>query len=374
MLMSTHRRWLTTLAGASLTAMSMDAVAEWGLNLPPPASPIAAEILDLHNLIMLICLIIFIVVFSFMFYSVYAHRKSKGFKAAQFHESTTVEIVWTIIPFLILVGMAIPSTATLIRMEDTTESELTVKITGYQWKWGYEYMGHGVSFYSNLATPADQILNRTPKGENYLLEVDKPLVVPTNQKVRFLVTASDVIHSWWVPKLGVKKDGIPGFINETWTLIEEPGVYRGQCTELCGKDHGFMPVVVEAKSPEEFDAWLEEQKKAQAAEAVPAAEVLAEDELLARGADVYQNCVACHGSEGKGLPGIYPALDGSAVVNGPVEEHLDVVLNGRPGTPMQPFKHQLSDADIAAVITYQRNSFGNETGDLVQPSQVQALR
>ncbi|MDH3638614.1 MAG: cytochrome c oxidase subunit II [Gammaproteobacteria bacterium] len=360
--------------GAGLFATSMGALAEWGLNLPPPVTPIAAEILDLHNLIMLICLIIFIVVFSFMFYSVYAHRKSKGFKAAQFHESTTVEIVWTIIPFLILVGMAIPSTATLIRMEDTTDADLTVKITGYQWKWGYEYMGQDVSFFSNLATPADQILNRTSKGEHYLLEVDKPVVLPTNQKVRFLLTASDVIHSWWVPKLGVKKDAIPGYINETWTYISEPGVYRGQCTELCGKDHGFMPIVVEAKSPEDFAAWLAEQKQAQAADAEPVADALDKDELLARGADVYQNCVACHGTEGKGVPGIFPAIHGSEVVNGPVEQHLDVVMNGKPGTAMHPFKNQLSDLDIAAVITYQRNSLGNENGDVVQPSQVHALR
>ncbi|MDH3281238.1 MAG: cytochrome c oxidase subunit II, partial [Gammaproteobacteria bacterium] len=315
MLMSTQRRWLTALSGAGLTATSMDALAEWGLNLPAPASPIAAEILNLHNLIMLICLIIFIVVFSFMFYSVYAHRKSKGYKAAQFHESTTVEIVWTIIPFLILVGMAIPSTATLIRMEDTTEADLTVKITGYQWKWGYEYMGHDVSFYSSLATPADQVLNRAPKGEHYLLEVNQALVLPTNKKVRFLVTASDVIHAWWVPKLGVKKDAIPGYINEMWTYINEPGVYRGQCAELCGKDHGFMPIVVEAKSPEDFEAWLEEQKQAQAADAGPTLDALGRQELLARGADVYQNCVACHGVEGKGVSGIFPAIHGSKVVN-----------------------------------------------------------
>ncbi len=374
MMMSTQRRWVARLLGGSLFAASMGALAEWGVNLPAPVTPIGEEILSLHNMIMLICLIIFLVVFGFMFYSVYAHRKSKGHQAAQFHESTTVEIVWTIIPFLILVGMAIPSTATLIRMEDTTEADLTVKITGYQWKWGYEYMGHDVSFFSNLATPADQILNRTPKGEHYLLEVDKPLVLPANQKIRFLLTASDVIHAWWIPQFGVKKDAIPGYINETWTFIKEPGTYRGQCAELCGKDHGFMPIVVEAKTPEDFEAWLNEQKQAQAAESGAQPALMEKGELLSRGEDVYRNCVACHGAEGRGVPGIFPAIHDSEVVNGPVEQHLDVVMNGRPGTAMQPFGQQLSDLDIAAVITYQRNSFGNETGDVIQPSQVHALR
>jgi cytochrome c oxidase subunit 2 len=250
-------------AGLGLAALYSGAVrAEWALNLPTPASPIAREILDLHNLIMLVCLVIFVIVFSFMFYSIFAHRKSKGHVAAQFSHSTTMEIVWTVIPALILIGLAVPSTATLLRMDDASDADLTVKITGYQWKWQYEYLNHGVRFYSNLATPREQIENAAPKGEHYLLEVDRPLVLPVGKKVRFLVTANDVIHAWWVPKFGVKKDAIPGFINETWVKVDAPGTYTGQCVELCGKDHGFMPIVVEAKTPAEFDAWLAKQKPA----------------------------------------------------------------------------------------------------------------
>ena len=244
--------------------------AEWGLNIPTPVTPIGEGILDLHNMILLICTIIFIAVFSVMFYSLYAHRKSKGHKASQFSHSTFAEVTWTIIPTLILIGMAIPSTAMLIEMEDTTEADMTVKVTGYQWKWRYDYLDSGVSFYSNLATDRAEILNEKEKGENYLLEVDREVVLPIGKKIRFLVTADDVIHSWWVPKLAVKKDAIPGFINEIWTRINEPGIYRGQCTELCGKDHGFMPVVVRAVTQEEFDAWVAEHApKDEQADATP---------------------------------------------------------------------------------------------------------
>lgn len=253
------------LSGITATVLLTEAaMAEWGLNLPPPVSPVGEDILTLHNGIMIICAIIFVIVFSVMFYSMYAHRKSRGFKASQFSHSTKLEIVWSIIPALILIGMAIPSTATLIKMEDTAEADLTVKITGYQWKWGYDYLDHGVSFYSNLSTPSAQIKNLEEKGEHYLIEVDNPVVLPVGKKVRFLVTASDVIHAWWVPELAVKKDAIPGFINETWTLINKEGTYRGQCAELCGKDHGFMPIVVEAVSEQEFEAWVESQKAKQA--------------------------------------------------------------------------------------------------------------
>jgi len=256
---------LTGIAGIGAFGATGAAFAEFGLNLQHPVTPIGWEILNLHNLIMLICAIIFVGVFSVMFYSLYAHRKSKGHQAASFSHSTALEIVWSIIPFLILVGMAIPSTATLIRMEDTSKSDLTVKITGYQWKWGYEYIGHDVSFFSNLATPRTQIENKAPKGEHYLLEVDKPLVLPTDTKIRFLITSNDVIHAWWLPAFGVKKDAIPGYVNGVWTRIDKPGTYRGQCAELCGKDHGFMPIVVEAKSPDEFKKWLADQKKQVAA-------------------------------------------------------------------------------------------------------------
>jgi cytochrome c oxidase subunit 2 len=350
------------------------AMADYGLNLPPPVSPIGDEILSLHNLIMLICLIIFVVVFSFMFYSIYAHRKNKGHKAAQFSHSTRLEIVWSVIPFVILIGMAIPSTATLIRMEDTSQADVTVKITGYQWKWRYEYLDHGIAFNSNLSTPRDQIENRSAKGDNYLLEVDKPLVLPTGTKVRFLITANDVIHSWWVPELAVKKDGIPGFINESWTLIKKPGIYRGQCTELCGKDHGFMPVVVDARSPEDFQAWLAANKQEAAADASAAMAEWSMDDLMAKGKEIYGACAACHGAQGEGVPNVFPPIAGSAVATGPVAQHLEVVMNGRDGTAMQAFKGQLSDTEIAAVVTYQRNSFGNSAGDAVQPADVKALR
>ena len=258
------RKSLQTVIVAALL-FPFTAAAEWGLNLPSPSSPIASRILDLHNAIMVVCLVIFVVVFGVMFYSLYAHRKSKGHKAHQFSHSTKLEVVWTIIPFVILVGMAIPSTATLLFMEDTTESDLTVKITGYQWKWHYEYLEHDIGFFSNLSTPRAQIENREPKGENYLIEVDKPVVLPANRKVRILLTSNDVIHAWWIPKFGIKKDAIPGYINEMWTTVDEPGVYRGQCAELCGKDHAFMPIVAEVLSPQDFDAWVEEQKGAQVA-------------------------------------------------------------------------------------------------------------
>ena len=252
------RSILSMTAILSMLAVATPAAAEWGLNLPEPVTPIGDEILNLHNLIMLICAIIFVAVFSVMFYSLYAHRKSKGYKPAQFSHSTKAEIIWSVIPALILIGMAIPSTATLIHMEDTAEADLTVKITGFQWKWRYDYLDSGIHFYSNLSTPRAQILNEQEKGEHYLLEVDNELVLPVGKKVRFLITANDVIHSWWVPELAVKKDAIPGFINEVWTRIDHPGVYRGQCTELCGKDHGFMPVVVRAVTEQEFDAWVAE--------------------------------------------------------------------------------------------------------------------
>ena len=261
---------LSVLAASLLVATPVSA--EWGLNLPTPVTPIGEEILGLHNMILLICVIIFLGVFSVMFYSVYAHRKSKKYQAAQFSHSTFAEFLWTIIPVFILIGMAIPATATLINMEDTAEADLTVKVTGYQWKWHYDYIDSGISFYSNLGTDRAEILNQKDKGENYLLEVDTELVLPVGRKIRFLVTANDVIHSWWIPEFAVKKDAIPGFINEVWTRIDKPGVYRGQCTELCGKDHGFMPIVVRAVPEQEFDDWVaENMPTANQAESVPAA-------------------------------------------------------------------------------------------------------
>ena len=355
------------------------ALAEYGLNFQKPVTPVAQRILELHNMIIVICVIIFIIVFAFMFYSVFAHRKSRGHKPAQFHENAKLEVVWTIIPFLILVSMAIPSTATLLEMGDTSKSDLTVKITGYQWKWRYDYPDQDVGFFSTLSTPRDQIENKAAKDEHYLLEVDNPIVIPTGKKVRFLVTGNDVIHSWWVPQLGIKKDAIPGFVNEFWVRADEAGTFRGQCAELCGKDHGFMPIVVQAVSPEDFTKWIAMQKEKSAAESAGAAKTWSKDELIAKGKTAYAGtCAACHGPEGKGIPGVFPALDGSAIATGPLEQHIKTVLNGRHtgkySAQMPAFAAQLSDVDIAAIVTFERNGLGNKVGDLAQAAQVKALR
>jgi cytochrome c oxidase subunit 2 len=355
------------------------ALAEREYNLQTPVTPIATEIFDLHLLITGICALIFVVVFSVMFYSIFAHRKSKGHPAAQFHENTLVEIIWTVIPFLILLAMAFPATRTILAMKDASVPDMTVKVTGFQWKWQYDYLDHGFSFVSNLATPASQIHNQDPKGEHYLLDVDQPLVVPTGKKVRVLITAGDVIHSWWVPAFGVKQDAIPGFVRDSWFKADTPGIYRGQCAELCGKEHGFMPVVVEVKTPEAYATWLDEQKKKSASAADDPSKVWDSKDLVARGEKVYAaNCAACHQGNGKGVPPAFPPLDGSKVAVGPVTAHLDVVLNGvvKNGQPtaMVPWKNTLSATDIAAVVTYERNAWGNHVGDAVQPAQVAAAK
>ncbi len=367
-------RYLVRLVvGAALGLWAGLAAAEYGINLQKPATPIAHKILELHNLIFIISLVIFVVVFGFMFYSIIVHRKSRGFKPATFHDNVKLEMLWTVIPFLILVGMAIPSTATLIEMEDTTKSEMTIKITGYQWKWKYDYPEQDIGFFSNLSTTRDQIDDKADKSKDYLLEVDNPVVVPVGKKIRFLVTANDVLHAWWVPALGVKKDAIPGFINEIWAKVDEPGIYRGQCAELCGKDHGYMPVVVNAVSQEDFDKWVVAQKQKSAADAASSTKTWSKDELMAKGKQVYQQCGACHGPNGEGV-GPFPKLAGSKIAMGPVKDHLNIVIKGKPGTAMQAFGPQLSDADIAAVVTYERNAFGNNKGDVVQPAQVKAAR
>lgn len=361
------------LAAASLAIVPGLAVADYKLNLPAPATTIASDILTLHNAIMVICAVIFVVVFAFMFYSIIVHRKSRGYKPATFHDNVKLEVLWTVIPFLILVGMAIPSTATLIDMSDVSKEDMTIKITGYQWKWKYDYANHDVSFFSTLSTPRDQIDGGAEKGENYLLEVDNPITVPVKKKVRLVVTANDVIHAWWVPELGVKRDAIPGFITEAWMNIDAPGTYRGQCAELCGKDHGFMPIVVNAVSQEEFDKWVVAQKQKATAAAAGADKTWTMDELMTKGKQVYQTCAACHGQNGEGI-GPFPKLAGSKIATGPVKAHLDIVLNGKPGTAMAAFGSQMNDVDLAAVITYERNSFGNKTGDMIQPAQVKAAR
>jgi cytochrome c oxidase subunit II len=366
------------LSAAAAVGLAAGAAAASQYNLPEPQTVIAREIYDLHTLIMWIIVVIFVVVFGAMTYAIFRHRKSAGHQAEQFHENTTVEIVWTIIPFLILIGMAYPATKTIIAMKDTSSAELTIKATGYQWKWGYDYLQEGISFYSNLATPRDQIENRAPKGAHYLLEVDNPVVVPVGKKVRIIVTANDVIHAWWVPALGVKQDAIPGFVRDLWFRVDSPGTYRGQCAELCGKDHGFMPIVVEAVTPEQYAAWVSEQKKMIATAAVDPAKQWTFDELRDRGEKVYAgNCVACHQASGLGVPGTFPALSGSRIVTGPKQAQIGVVLGGvvKGGKPtaMVSFKH-LSDVDIAAVITYTRNNWANRTGDAVTPAEVKALR
>ncbi len=361
--------------GVALALSSMMAHAEYALNLQPPGTPIAGEIFHLHTLILWVCVGIFVVVFSAMFYSILKHRKSVGHKAAHFHENTMVEIIWTIIPFFILIGMAYPATQTVLAMRDTSAPDMTIKVTGYQWKWEYDYQKEGLKFFSSLATPQDQIDNKVAKGEHYLLEVNNPLVVPTGKKIRILLAANDVIHSWWVPAFGIKQDSIPGFIKDTWIKVENPGIYRGQCAELCGKGHGFMPIVVEAKSPEDYSKWVDEQKAKAAAAVEDPNKVYALDELKAKGEKVYAaNCAACHQANGQGIPSVFKALDGSPTVQGPKQAHIDTVMNGRPGTAMQAFSKQLSDTDIAAAITYERNSWSNKTGDVIQPSEIKASR
>lgn len=365
-------------ASAALLTASQGVLAQSRYNFQPPVTGVAEQIYDLHTLMLFICLVIFILVFGVMFWSVFKHRKSRGAVAANFHENTTVEIVWTVIPVFILVGMAWPATKTIIDMRDTTNPEITIKATGYQWKWGYDYLqgeGEGIRFVSTLATPLGQIQGREDKGEHYLLEVDNPLVVPVGTKVRMLITANDVIHSWWVPAFGVKQDAIPGFIRDTWFRADKEGIYRGVCAELCGKDHAFMPIEVHVVSPTQYSAWADGIKVASLAKTMADDREWSRDDLIARGADVYAaNCAACHQASGAGVLPVFPALDGSEIVKGPHDGLLDIVIKGKEGTAMAAFGAQLSDADIAAVTTYLRNSWGNEVGDAIMPDEVAGAR
>ncbi|MGH8460127.1 MAG: cytochrome c oxidase subunit II [Stenotrophobium sp.] len=417
--MSGLRGWLmrcSALLGglAATVAAHAEGVSYAGTiwNLPQGVSGISHEVYDLHMRMFWTCCAIGVVVFGVMFYSIFAHRRSRHPKPADFHESTTVEIIWTIIPFIILIVLVVPAAGTLIKMEDSSNAAMSVKVTGFQWKWHYEYMGQGVSFYSTLAADSNRARqlgsgidpNTVP---NYLVDVDHPLVLPVGEKIRFLITGNDVIHAWWVPDFAVKKDAIPGYINEAWVNIEVPGTYRGVCAELCGRDHGFMPIVVKAVPKAEYEAWLKQEKVAEAAgnpqadvpvpvagavaatavaaanavvtpaaaapAAAPAAaeKDMSKEALLAAGAKVYAaNCQACHQASGEGMPPSFPALKGSKIATGPVSGHIDQILHGK--NVMPPFR-QLSDADIAAVATYERNSWGNNAG-IVQPSQVAALR
>lgn len=388
-----------------LLAAAGTAHADFALNMTPGVSSVSREVYGLHMLLLWICTAIGVLVFSAIIYSVIKFRRSKGAVAAQFHHNTTVEIVWTVIPMLILISIAVPATKVLVVMEDTSNSDLSIKVTGYQWRWGYEYLDEGISFISSLDRQSDLARQRNPvikprEVENYLLEVDNPVVVPVGKKIRFLLTSNDVIHSWWVPALGWKRDAIPGYINELWTRIEEPGIYRGQCAELCGRDHAFMPIVVKAVPEDEYRAWVEEQKArmapgrqepAQAAnpapasqpqQALPPAATAAQDvvaeptlaELMQLGEQAYlTNCASCHQADGTGMPPMFPALKGSPVVAGDIDAHLEVVLRGVPGTAMVSFAH-LSDAELAAIVTYKRNAWGNDTGELIRPADVRAAR
>jgi cytochrome c oxidase subunit 2 len=362
-------------------AVSAADVADTGrsdLNLRQGVTDISQQVYGLHMLMFWICVVIAVVVFGVMFYSMVAHRKSKGAKPANFHENVKVEIAWTVVPFLILIGMAVPAANTLIDMEDVSESDITVLVTGSQWKWHYKYMDNDVEYFSVLATQQEQIKDKFTKGANYLLEVDRPLVIPTGKKVRFLITSDDVIHSWWVPDFAVKKDANPGFINEAWTNVNEPGVYRGQCAELCGKDHGFMPIVVIAKEPAEYDAWIAEQEaiaqRAKEEEQRLLSMNMTMEEAMVTGKRVYDAvCAACHMPNGEGLPGVFPALKGSKMALEDQEGHIDIIVNGRAGTSMASFSKQLTMTEIAAVTTYERNAWGNNTGDLVQAKDVNAI-
>ncbi|WP_347250081.1 cytochrome c oxidase subunit II [Zoogloea sp.] len=384
--------FLSRLAlGAGLALGAASALADYTWNFPKPVTPIGRDTLSMHNQFMVVITVLFVVVFAIMLYSMIRHRKSVGARPAGFSGPTgMLQWFWVLVPFAILlfidfVLMGIPAFHAVIEMEDTrTKADMVLKVTGLQWKWKYEYPDSGISFVSTLSTPREQIEGKAAKGENYLLEVDNEVVLPVGRKVRILLTSTDVIHTWWVPQFGVKRDAIPGFLRETWVRIEEPGVYRGQCAELCGKDHGFMPVVVRAVPEPEYAAWVAGKKAEMAAAAAGSDKAWSKDELMTAGKAAYdKNCAACHQPEGQGIPPAFPALAGSKIVTGPLlspegrlipDSHVDRVMNGKAGTAMQAFKATLSDADLAAIITYERNAFGNNKGDMIQPAQIKALR
>jgi cytochrome c oxidase subunit 2 len=391
--MKLAKRLQSLMLGASLLAAgipswavvdSQGGPAVRQLNFQQPVTRIAEEVYSLHNLMLIICLVIFVGVFGVMFYSILKHRRSLGHQAATFHESTAVEIAWTIVPFLIVIGMALPATKTVVAMKDTSNADITIKATGMQWKWGYDYLkgeGEGISFLSALSTPREQIVDSSKaKNDNYLIEVDNPVVVPVNKKIRIITTANDVIHSWTIPAFAVKQDAIPGFVRDTWFRAEKIGTYRGNCVELCGKEHAFMPIVVNVVSEEDYKKWVDGKKKEMAAKADDPNKTWTLDELKQRGEKVYAaNCVACHQANGKGVPNAFPALDGSPVVNGPKAEQINVVLNGRHSgkypSAMPPWKGTLSETEIAAVITYTRNNWSNKAQEnIVQPAEVLAAR
>ena len=358
-----------TLANATENMPGGPAVNQ--INFAAPATKIMEQIHGLHIMMLIICAVIFVGVFGVMFYAILKHRKSLGHKSASFHESTTVEIIWTVVPLLIVIGMALPATKTVVAMKDTTNSDITIKVTGYQWKWGYDYIkgeGEGINFLSTLSTSREAINNLAPKSNTYLMEVDNEMVVPVGKKIRLITTANDVIHSWTIPAFGVKQDAIPGFVRDTWFRADRIGTFRGQCSELCGAEHAFMPIVVKVVSTEDYTAWVAEKQKAMSAGGEDPTKVYTLEEQKARGEKVYAaNCAACHQLNGKGA-GAFPALDGDKVVNGPKAAQFYILLNGKNAMPK--WGGVLSDADIAAVITYTRNAWGNHTGEVIQTQEI----
>lgn len=361
-------------------AVCISLTATWSLsadklNMRTGVTDISRSVYDLHMIMLWVCVIIGVVVFSAMFISMFLHRKSRGAVPATFHDSLKLEFAWTIIPMAILIALAIPATGTLIEMYDTGGEDLSIEVRAYQWKWQYKYLDEDLnstfSFFSNMSTPKDQIYNKEAKGEHYLLEVDNVLRIPVNRKVRFLITSEDVIHAWWVPDFGIKRDAVPGMLNDLWAVVNEPGIYRGQCTELCGKDHGFMPIVVEAMPEAEYDEWYKEQVATESVRMEALSKTFTADELMLEGEKVYASfCASCHQLDGKGVPPVFPALAGSTVANGARDDHLRLVYEGVPGTSMAAFGKQLDAAQLAAVVHYERHAWGNNTDDITQPRDV----
>ena len=367
-------KWLVAL---SLLLSSSWVHADWAVNMREGVTAISREVYSLHMIIFWVCVIIGVLVFGVMILSMLMHRKSLGVKPADFHHSTKLEILWTIIPVVILVVMAVPSTKTLSAMYDASEADIDIEVRGLQWKWQYTYLDDNpekeVKFISSLLTPSEEIYNQARKREQYLLDVDNELVIPINKKIRFLITSQDVIHAWWVPDFAVKKDAVPGFIHESWAIVEEPGIYRGQCAELCGKDHGFMPIVVRAVEQAEYEEWLAGKQEEAKLVFETVGKEWTQDELMEKGEEVYGRvCSVCHQPNGQGIPPAFPTLIGG-ISAGPMSDHVDIVMNGKSGTAMQAFSSQLNAAEIAAVITYERNSWGNNMGDSIQPKEIHAM-
>jgi cytochrome c oxidase subunit 2 len=367
--------WLVAL---SLLLSSSWAHADWTVNMREGVTAISRDVYSLHMIIFWVCVVIGVLVFGVMILSMLMHRKSLGVKPADFHHSTKLEIIWTIIPVVILVVMAIPSTATLTAMYDASDADIDIEVRGLQWKWQYTYLNDDpekeVKFISSLLTPSEEIYNDARKRENYLLDVDNEVVIPINKKIRFLITSQDVIHAWWVPDFAVKKDAIPGFVHESWAIVEEPGIYRGQCAELCGKQHGFMPIVVRAVEQAEYEEWLVGKQEEAKAVFETVGKEWTQEELMVKGEEVYTRvCSVCHQANGQGLPPAFPSLVGTGLAVGSMQEHIDIVLHGKAGTAMQSFSSQLNAAEIAAVVIYERNAWGNDVGDMIQPREINAM-